>query len=40
MRARAKELNQRDVYRAQASVTVFAGMADQEIYDFVGIQAL
>ncbi|HET9197880.1 MAG TPA: hypothetical protein VFN92_06465 [Solirubrobacterales bacterium] len=36
----AKELLDRDVYRAQAAVTVFAGMADQEIYDFVGIQAL
>lgn len=37
---RASELLGRDVYRAQAAVTVFAGMADQEIYDFVGIQAL
>jgi dGTP triphosphohydrolase len=40
VRQRANELLKRDVYRAQAAVTVFAGMADQEIYDFVGIQAL
>lgn len=37
---RAKSLLKQDVYRAQASVTLFAQMSDQEIYDFVGIQSL
>lgn len=38
--ARADELLQKSVHRAQAAVSVFASMADQEIYDFVGIQSL
>lgn len=37
---RAMELLGKDVHRAQASVMAFASMTDQEIYDFVGIQAL
>lgn len=37
---RALELLDNDVHRAQIAVSVFADMADQEIYDFVGIQSL
>lgn len=39
-KVRANEFLDRKVHRAQAAVTVFAEMSDQEIYDFVGIQAL
>lgn len=40
IKERAEHLLKRDIYRVQAAVAVLAGMADQEIYDFVGIQAL
>lgn len=36
----AMALLDKDVHRAQLAVDIFADMADQEIYDFVGIQAL